>query len=119
MTYAKFDDNFAEHPKNLELSDGAFRLHVSGILYCSRLLTDGVVPKAKVPTLTPNYKPIHLRELVLAGMWTAPVGGSVKEYTIRDYLQWNDSRAKVLRAQAARAEGGRKGARKRWHKEDE
>jgi hypothetical protein len=44
MAYAKFDDGFADHPKNRALSDGAFRLHVSGILHSARWLTDGAVP---------------------------------------------------------------------------
>lgn len=114
MTWANFDDNFADHPKTLGLTDGAFRLHVSGILYCSRHLTNGFVPKPKVPGLTPNYRPSHLRELVLAGMWKAPVGGPVSEYEIHDYLEWNRSRESIMSERARKSEAGRRGAKSRW-----
>lgn len=114
MTWANFDDNFADHPKVLALSDGAFRLHVSGILYCARYLTDGKVPKAKVSGLTPGYKAAHLRELTVARLWTAPVGGPVTHYEIHDYLQWNRSRSSILTERERKAEAGRRGARRRW-----
>jgi hypothetical protein len=110
VTWAKFDDNFADHPKVVALSDGAFRLHATGIIYCARYLTDGEVPVGQVPRLTPHYNPSHLRELVVAGLWKAE--GAV--YLIHDYTQWNTPRAKVLAAKKARSEGGRKGAKRRW-----
>lgn len=114
MTWAKFDDNFADHPKVIALSDGAFRLHATGILYSARYLTDGVVPGSQVPRLTPNYEPAHLRELVQAGMWKHDGA----HYLIHDYLEWNTPRAKVLAARAARSKGGRKGAERRWRDGD-
>lgn len=110
MTWAKFDDNFADHPKVAGLSDGAFRLHVSGICYCARYLTDGQVPAVQVPRLTPAFNPKHVRELLRAGVWQL----DDETYHIHDYLEWNTPRAKVLAAQAARREGGRKGAKRRW-----
>jgi hypothetical protein len=114
VTWAKFDDNFADHPKVFALSDGAFRLHVHGICYCARYLTDGVLPAGQVPRLTPNYEASHLRELVRTGLWVH----DGNEYLIHDYLEWNTARAKVLAARAARSKGGRKGAEKRWRDGD-
>lgn len=110
MSWANFDDNFADHPKVLGLSDGAFRLHTSGILYCARYLTDGDVPQAQVPKLTPNYRPAHLKELVTEGLWVKGTG----HYNIHDYLDWNRSRAQVLSERARKSEAGKRGARKRW-----
>jgi hypothetical protein len=110
VTWAKFDDNFADHPKVVALTDGAFRLHVSGICYCARYLTDGVVPQEQVARLVPNFSPKTLRELLACGIWQH----EGDTYLIHDYTQWNTPRAKVLAAKKARSEGGRKGAQRRW-----
>ncbi len=93
MAYAKFDDGFADHPKNRGLSDGAFRLHVSGILHSARWLTDGAVPADVLPDLMRRYRPAYLAELIDRGLWREVLPGAL--YQIHDYLQWNDSRAKV------------------------
>ena len=70
MVYAKFDDGFADHTKHKGLSDGAFRLHVSGILHCSRWLTDGHIVADDIPDLMRRtYKPRYLAELVERGIW--------------------------------------------------
>ncbi len=111
MTWANFDDNFADHPKVLALTDAAFRLHVSGILYCARYLTDGHVPTAQAPKLSPGYKPAQLRELVSSGLWERSKGG----YQIHDYLDWNRSRAAVLAERRRKSEAGKEGAKRRWH----
>lgn len=87
MTWAKLDDSFPEHPKVVVLSDAAFRVHVTALCYCARLLTDGFVPTATVRTVKPKI----LREL-LADLWEPIEGG----YIIHDYLDWNGSKASVL-----------------------
>lgn len=89
MPYLNLDDNFADHPKVDALSDGAFRLHVAGLNYCARKLTDGTVEKHRVHRLMPVYKPTYLRELLNASMWLEVPEG----YAIHDYLQWNKSKA--------------------------
>lgn len=88
MPYLNLDDNFADHPKVDALSDGAFRLHVAGLNYCARKLTNGVVEKHRVHRLMPVYKPAYLTELMDARMWLPHAGG----YEIHDYLEWNQSR---------------------------
>jgi len=108
MPYATFDDNFADHPKVAGLSDTAFRLHVAGILYCNRYLTDGLIAADEVPRLVRRYKRTSLVELVERGIWTSVLDGA---YAIHDYLDWNDSRAQVEKRRADAAE------RKRRHKE--
>lgn len=40
MSWFHLDDNFPDHRKVAGLSDAAFRLHVAGLAYCSRGLTD-------------------------------------------------------------------------------
>ena len=101
MPYAKFDDQFGLHPKVRQLTPPAFQLHVCGILHCARLLTDGHVTAEALPDLMRKYRPSYLAELLAAGLWRE-LGPDV--YEIHDYLQWNDSRAKVLARRAKNAE---------------
>lgn len=113
MTFALFDDNYAEHVKVYGLSDAAFRLHTAGILYCARMLTDGLVSGEKVPTLVPRYRTRTLAELVARGLWREHVDADV--YEIHDYLDWNRSRDRVLSERDRKRKGGQLGARRRWH----
>ena len=112
MTYLKLDDLFAEHPKVDPLSDAAFRLHVAGLLMCSRLLTDGFVEEAKVSRLVPRYKRASLQALLDAGLWRRKRGG----YEIHDYLDWNASRSAVEAMKERKRKAGQTGADARWQK---
>lgn len=109
MAYARLDDGFTDHPKIDRLSDGAFRLHVAGIVYSSRLLTDGFVPAASVQRLMPRFKPAYLKELAKAGIWTPSTDDD--GWWIHDYLDHNEPREKVL----ARREASRR--RQAHHRE--
>ncbi len=95
MPYLNLDDNFPDHPKVDQLSDGAFRLHVSGMCYAAKHLTNGVILAERVPRLVPRFRPAHLAELTHAdtaagvhAIWRQ-VGDT---YEIHDYLDWNKSR---------------------------
>ncbi|MGH3735846.1 MAG: hypothetical protein ACRDT6_09535 [Micromonosporaceae bacterium] len=116
MAWPTIDDGFPDHPKVAGLSDAAFRLHVSGICYSARHLTDGIIDAAMVPRLVPAFRRRTLVELVDRGMWIqVPFGDA---YSIHDYLEWNRSREQVIdsreRLRAVRSEAGRKGAEARW-----
>jgi hypothetical protein len=93
MAYAKFDDQFGLHPKVRQLTPPAFQLHVCGILHSARLLTDGKVTADALPDLMRKYRPAYLTELLTAGLWRELAPDAL--YEIHDYLEWNDSRAKV------------------------
>ena len=100
MPYLNLDDEFTEHPKIDALSDGAFRLHVSGLRYCAKNTSDGLIPVGKVDRLKPGFKPSQLNELIRGRVWhkggdgcgtdECLIGGP-GEYVIHDYLQWNRS----------------------------
>lgn len=100
MPYLNLDDGMPEHPKVDALSDGAFRLQVSGMAYCARHLTDGLIPTRKVSRLKPGYSKDELAELLADGLWHeggsgcgtkhCPTG-SAGEYVVHDFLQWNKS----------------------------
>lgn len=112
MSWANFDDNYTDHPKVSALSDGAFRLHTSGIVYCARYLTDGLVPKQQVAKLTPNYRAAHLKELLKGPdpLWTT----DGNHFYIHDYLEWNSSKAEIQALHEAKSKAGKKGAASRW-----
>jgi hypothetical protein len=112
MTWVNLDDQMPEHPKIVALSDGAFRLHVSAISYANRYLTDGIIQAEIIPRLVPRYRHTYVDDLVRRMLWVEVMPGV---YEIHDFLDWNKSRAEVEKRRAARAEGGRKGAERRWH----
>ena len=88
MPYLNLDDGFTEHRKVDALSDGAFRLHTSGLCYCARELTDGHVPEHRVARLVPRFRAAHLSELTRALIWLPSGDG----FDIHDYLEWNKPR---------------------------
>lgn len=102
MPYLNTDDGFPEHEKVDALSDGAFRLHVSGMHYCARKLSDGTIPQRRITRLKPGYKPAELAELIDADVWHhggegcntdhCPKG-EAGEYVVHDFLQWNKPKA--------------------------
>jgi hypothetical protein len=112
MTWLNIDDQMPEHPKIVALTDGAFRLHVSAIAYANRYLTDGIIQAEVITRLIPKYRKAYVDELVQRMVWVEVMPGV---YEIHDYLDWNKSRAEVEKRRAARADGGRKGAYRRWH----
>lgn len=109
MPYLNIDDGMDEHPKIEILSDAAFRLHISAMLYCSRRTTDGFIGRAKVRRLTTTATDIVVTELIDAGVWhdagkgcddpecidarTCHADGIPGSYLLHDYLQWNHSKA--------------------------
>lgn len=100
MAWVNMDDRFPEHRKNASLSDAAFRLHVAGICWCNRELTDGVVEADQVPILVRRFRKPALAELLSTGQWVQLPDGS---YLIHDYLDWNPSRETVIRRREAAA----------------
>jgi hypothetical protein len=122
MPWTRLDDGFAQHPKVVALSDGAFRLHVAGLTYAARHLTDGLVPRAALPTL--YSKPTRpVTELVAAGLWhdpdhacpdcpTVPAGA----FFLHDFLVYNPTAAETERRAAERTAKARRAARARWNR---
>lgn len=100
MTWLRLDDTFAEHPKVDRLSDGAFRLHVAGMCYSARHLTDGFVPAERAARLVPRYKRTYVAELVVADLWHEADGG----WVIHDFLTYNPSAEKVKTEREAAAD---------------
>lgn len=110
MTWIKLDDGFTDHPKIAALPPTAFRLHVAGLCYCGRYLTDGIIPAQAVPQLVRQYRSRDLQWLVRGEVWAKLDQGNA--YQIHDYLDWNLSRAEVEKRHAIAASN----ARQRWRR---
>ena len=123
MSWAKFDDNFANHPKidDLDgLSVPGGWLFVCGTLYCAKFLTDGFIPERVVPRLTSfdglttGETPVTVKRVVDAlisvGLWERSKGG----YVIHDYLEYNLSKDGAQKLREIRSSQGKAGAEKRW-----
>jgi hypothetical protein len=100
MPWVKIDDSFTDHAKVEALSDRAFRLHVAGLCFCARMLTDGLIPEDRVKRLLPSVTKAMVNELVGGGIWLVVDGG----YEVYGFLEYNRSKEKVLNDRAAAAE---------------
>lgn len=95
MPFALFDDQFAHNRKVAQLTDKAFRLHVTMIIECNRHLTDGRVDRLmidlapKAPSKGSRAKCIE--QLVSAGLWDQ----NGDEWQIHNFLDWNRSAAEI------------------------
>lgn len=109
MSWLKLDDNFADHPKVLGLSDAAFRVHIKALCYCARHLTDGIIPGAKVVG-----REKEAEELLAAKLWHR----RGVNYEVNDFLLYNPTREEELARRehisAARSVAGKAGNQSRW-----
>jgi len=103
MTWVKLDDAFATHPKIVPIGPHALALHIWGLCFSARHLTDGFVSIADLsgfPWVSKRSALIRdLGRLEDAGLWRAVEGG----YVIHDYLDYNPSAAQVKQKRAASA----------------
>ena len=125
MPYLNIDDGMDEHPKIEGLSDAAFRMHVSGMLYAARRGTDGEIPYSKSKRLSDTASDGVAMELVRAGVWhdlgegcddsRTCLAGVKGSYIIHDYLQWNHSSDWWEKRSEDQATKGSKAMHRRWH----
>lgn len=116
--FLKLTTDFTEHPKLVEAGGDAGWLHVCALAYCSRNLTDGMIPINLVPRLSDRENPKQLASTLLdVCLWHA-AGHDCKRcpqpddrhYVIHDYLEHQTSAAKAKEISEKRAVAGRKGA---------
>ena len=89
MTWLRFDDATADHPKITGLSDLAFRWWFRGCCYSARFLLDGVLPAAFIAPVPPRV----VAELRASGLWEPQPNNTI---TIHDYGNYQPDRASVL-----------------------
>jgi hypothetical protein len=88
MGWVRIDDNFADHPKIIGLSDSAFRLYISALCYSNRQLTDGFIANAVYTKMSTEDESQFLVE---AGLWEESEGG----FAIRSYNEYQPTKEKV------------------------
>ena len=106
MAWLRLDDSMLDHPKIVGLSDGAHRLHINGLLYAAKHLTDGQLRKAVVATLAervggPGDGMPYVEELVAARLWDRGPEGVI---VLHGFLEKNPTRAQWEKDQRANAE---------------
>ena len=111
MSWFKLDDQFPHHPKVMRAGPDAAWLFVAGGCYCASHLTDGLIPKCALPTLSMLRNPEKLAaRLVEVGLWIE----LDDDYEVNDYLEYNPSREDVEETRRAarerRAKGGQRSA---------
>jgi hypothetical protein len=97
MGWVRLDDNFADHPKVIALSDSAFRLYIEALCYSNRQLTDGFIPNAVYLKLSKDDEADYLID---AGLWEEVNGNVISPelttgYQIRSYTEYQPTREKV------------------------
>lgn len=104
--YAKFTEDFADHPKIKPLSDAAFRALVEMILYSRRMRTDGVLSKK----LAFAKWSLDVCQDLLAN---DPVNPSLIEtsdsFLIRDFCDHQTTSSEIEALRETRKAAGRKG----------
>lgn len=108
VTWLKIADEFLEDETVVALSDRAYRLHVSVMVYCSRNLTDGLVTgkQLKVIQAILGFQvKRYVAELVASGLWLETDDGS---YEVKNFLKYNPSSADVKKQRERNAERQRR-----------
>ncbi|MFG2001738.1 hypothetical protein ACGFNU_21560 [Spirillospora sp. NPDC048911] len=120
-TYIKLNDALPEHRKIVAAGGDAGWLHVCGLAYASRNLSDGRIPIGMVPRLSDRKQPDKLaKKLCEVRLWHA-VGHDCDrcpqpaddEYVIHDYLNHQRSAEDVSAIKEKRAAAGRRGGSKK------
>ena len=113
MPWGRVDDRFYRHAKVAELDarrrKGCVSLYWLAVSWCNDELTDGRVPLGTVRLLGCSRP--EAEELVRVGLWERD---GTAAYRIHDFLQFNQSAAKVREIRVLRARVGKAGAERRW-----
>jgi hypothetical protein len=95
MTWSKLSDT--SNDDLWDLTDGAYRCHVSAIVYSNRNLTDGFIGASRLAAVMPGFDQAYVEELTSRELWAAVDGG----YQIVGFLEDQPSKADVERRRAA------------------
>jgi len=91
MSWIRIDDSAPEHPKLIRAGTSACWLWVCGLAYCSRHLTDGIIPSEAIERFGVAGAAKHAAQLVAVGLWEQTSGG----YLVHDYHEYQPSRSQV------------------------
>lgn len=94
MAWIRLSDDYNDHPKFDQLSDGAFRLWHQAMGFCRKFKTDGLIPHVTVKGFK-AFSRARAKELTTPWregenpLWLDVDGFGVK---VHDYLEWNLSK---------------------------
>src|SRR5262245_15699353 len=101
MPWVRFDDMMPENRKIRDLTNAAFRLHISAICWCNRHLTDGRIGHTDLKHVSDIRSPAtHAAALVNVGLWKPTETG----WVIHDYLEYQFSAERIRADRKAAAE---------------
>lgn len=115
MSWARLDDRMADHPKVAKCTTSEFAVYIRSILHCAGGLTDGRVARVKA-RLFFDYSVEGLtfdaiaKQLVTYCLWE--VDGD--DFVVKNYLEYNPSRAEVEAKREDTSAKRRAAANKRW-----
>ena len=118
MPYARLDDRYDDHPKIREAmrrDPAAVAVHVMAITYCSRHVTDGIIPSSELEAnLKESGYYAAKRRRILDTLLELKLLERVDERTLRvhDFLDWNLSRLQRKTLADQGRNGGRKTSRR-------
>lgn len=107
MPWVKLSDDFWMHPKIVAVGDNGAGLYARLLSYCGFYLTDGLVPSHMVEMIAAKNRK-GLDALVEQQLIDRLESGAV---VIRDYLEYNRSKAEVEEDKKQRRVNGSKGGR--------
>jgi hypothetical protein len=92
MGWAKFDDQFTDHPKVVAAGPMAELLAMRAVIYCAKHETDGHILEAQLPRLAVGIPSVkrQVAALVSAGLWTVDESGA--GWWVHDFLDYHPSR---------------------------
>jgi len=117
--WVRLDDTLDDHKKYRALNPAAGWLHIRGLLFCARQLTDGHIPEHVARDLAAQVDPQQsmldgehplIALLVQRTIWERDADG----YKVHDYLDYNPSRRNIERERRKRKKLGKMGAAARW-----
>ncbi len=105
MSWVRLDDGAPGHRKIVGLSDAAFRLWIVGLTHCNQQANDGLFSAHAARIMfgylaSPELGKGAAAELVAADLWAATDDG----YEVRNYLEYQPSKAERDSANKAAAE---------------
>ncbi len=111
--WVKIDDQFFDKRRMRAAGVAGRELFLAGLCYCAGNMTDGVIEKHVVPLLLAKAEVPKraVAKLVELGSWT----DEGDTFVVKDYLEFNVSRAEWEATLERRREAGRRGADARWH----
>ena len=92
MPWVRLDDSMPDDPRYIDLSDAALALHVRGLCYANRHLTDGAIPAGALARLGTPEAARELEQSKPHPRWVRTETG----WQIQDFHETQPTREKVL-----------------------